>query len=817
MAVATPDSYTFTPGTPLYAGLPTPSVGGLITTLSLVNTSGSTQAANFVSPMLGMPFKAGDLPSGEYPVFTLEDDTPVPATVYSDTSWPDSSKKFCGVLLRTPTSIAGSGTLSVEVKGGGSAPAASSRTLSDLTAADITVELTGITNLSGVWTASLNTAITDATDIVVIGDGPAGKVWRIGGPFKQSGAAHGQLHCWHYVAALQNSVGGLLGIRYLGRIAQPWADVSSPTPNNRRATGVLKSGASTIRTLQGVTGSEVTGNNIDIDHYTSFFTAGADAKWDYVQGGGSASADCTVRVVFDESYFIKTRMVPPYDTALNPTAGSSVDYVAYCKGPYEQRNMTSSGPRAEVGILPTWVARHVLTQSAVDERVCRVAGLAAGGWNTTLRRSTTNQPIPCVDIDASYTGLGTIQTTWRFITGGNSGPVTPSSGVDIWPSSHESSHRPSGTYYPYLITGEPQYLDMLVEEAAEIVMAAVQGSTTFNTSLPITAVTGAYGGTRSVIINGTTYKNGGGFIRGDLYRVSAWLMRDLAQAAAIYPDTCPSGTAIRDYLRDLVTDAYSAVAAYNALMATSWRDTGMWTMLGNGSTDADFESPWALAYVSDTVCHTESILPGLGALAFRQHLAKFYSSLAASIDIASITAYRMSQFKGDGTRVDSTDDLVFTFGGTLTSSTTDSRFTTPDAWNPTNGDVFMFTTVANIGDADKPFAAATNNTRLYAVNVSGKTFQLSLTLGGSPITVTSNVTITSWLCRLQNAAPINSFEGLFGTSSMLSNMRAAVSHHVACGDSVASAARTEIDARATSAGLTYTADPKWAFVPAYPV
>ena len=64
---------------------------------------------------------------------------------------------------------------------------ASSRTLSDVTAADLKVELTGVTNLSGVWVASLNTAITDASEIIVIGDGPAGKLWRIRGAFKQSG------------------------------------------------------------------------------------------------------------------------------------------------------------------------------------------------------------------------------------------------------------------------------------------------------------------------------------------------------------------------------------------------------------------------------------------------------------------------------------------------------------------------------------------------------------------------------------------------------------------------------------------------------
>ena len=76
--------------------------------------------------------------------------------------------------------------------------------------------------------ASLNTAITDASEIIVIGDGPAGKLWRIRGAFKQSGAAHGQLECYHYLLLAQNNAGGLSHIEYLPRVAQPWGDVSSP-------------------------------------------------------------------------------------------------------------------------------------------------------------------------------------------------------------------------------------------------------------------------------------------------------------------------------------------------------------------------------------------------------------------------------------------------------------------------------------------------------------------------------------------------------------------------------------------------------------
>lgn len=313
-------AYPGTPGTTIYGGVPIPTAGAEITTITLANTSATEQAAGFVSPMFGLPLVQGDIPAGEYPQFALADDTPVPATVYSDTSWTDGSKKFCGVFARVPAAVPGSSSLTLRVKSGGSAPAASSRSTSDLLAADMKVELTGVTNLTGVWVASLNDAIADGTDIVVIGDGPAGKVWRIGGPFKQSGSPHGQLYCWHYVLAAQNASGGFSHLMYLGRVAQPFTDVTSPTPATRSFAAALKSGSTTLRSLQGTQAGETLSSTITMPHYTDFYTCGADGRWDFVQGGGSASSDCVVRVQHDKSYLLKSRLLPAYDLTVMPTS-----------------------------------------------------------------------------------------------------------------------------------------------------------------------------------------------------------------------------------------------------------------------------------------------------------------------------------------------------------------------------------------------------------------------------------------------------------------------------------------------------------------
>lgn len=822
--IARADSYAVTAGQPVYAGrmgTPPPGVDALLTTLTLQNTSAAVQAAGFVSPMFGLPLKQGDMPAGQYPQFKLTDGTNCPASIWGVSSWPDGSMKFCAAMVRVPSSVAGSGTLALQVYGGGTTPAPSARTTADLTAADLKVELTGVTNLTGLWTASLNTAIADADDIVVIGDGPAGKVWRIGGPCTQAGAAHGQLHVWHYVAALTNSAGGLLGLRYLGRVAQPWADVASPTPTRRVVTAALKSGASTIRALQGHDDTETVGVNIGLAHYTSFFTAGTNGCWDYVQGGGAAE-DSTVRVVHNKTSFIATQLVPPYDTNLSPTSSSSVDYYPGGRG-HMTRAMGTTGERPDIGVLPGWAARHILTGAAVDERACRVNGLASGGWRTALRLNSTKSVIPAVDASASYTGMGAAQPTWAYIPGVSvTGVVNPGTNQTLWSSDSESSHRPGATFYPYLTTGEPQYLDMLTEQAAGLLLYLLPGGRSMTTTLPITTsnirATGDYG-ERNATIGATTYKGGGWLFLSGLIRVQAWFARDLSDAAAIYPDTCPNGTETRKYFREVAEAAWVAINAYNTALGATWNGSGIY----NFDTRTESNNPWCSGYMSNAVCHAASILPSAAASTFRLHLARYWKDIAASGDLACAMTYLSTLYDETNTRVVTASEALFYIPTTLTFSTTTSRFAvggTVGAWSPTNGDVIALDTAP--GDqfptATKPFTEATNRRRMYVVNAVGNTGQLALTPGGSPITVTTDIAFQGAWGKLQNFAPhVSSESGGFSPDGYFASISAAIRHHAAAGDSEIATASAEAEALLSSAGASFTSDPKNAIVATYPV
>lgn len=804
-------SYPGTPGTTLYAGLPTPSVGGLITTLSLVNTSGSTQAADFVSPMFGHPFVEGDLPAGEYPAFTLTDDTPVAATVYSDVAWGDDSKKFCGVILRSPASIAGSGTQTINVNSAGSAPAASARTLSDLNAADLKIELTGSSNLSGVWTASLNTAITDATDIVVIGDGPAGKVYRIGGPFKQSGAAHGQLYCWHYAAILQDTSGNLMGIRYLGRVAQPFTDITSPAVAKREFTAVLKSGATTIRTLQGVNASESVQGTITLPHYASIYTCGTDGKWDFVQGGGSASADCTVRVVQDKTYFVKSRMVPPYDVSLSITDQASINYVPMCSGGMT-RATGSTGEREDIGIFPSWYARHIIAPTVNTERHVRVAGLASGGWRTGLRASTTLMPPAVHDTQPSYTGLGTVQPTYRYWDAPFAVGVNPIPSGHLWLEEYDGHHRAQGSYFPYLLTAEPQFLDQLQEQANSFILIIPPGNgTEWKTTLPINGGTklGAFQ-SRDPFISTTSYKTSGLLFRQDLTRYAAWMLRDVAEAAAISPTVCPKGTAIKSYFTDSVEQNYAAWLSYISFMATSYREDGLFGLLSTEINPID--APWCQGYLCNSLAHQYAITGSANALATATHFAKFWAAINGYIDIAAGASLNASTFFTNNDRIERIEDMVFQITDcTLTydaATNTISKSGANSGFSVTNGDV--------LGVDPARISTAGARDRMYAVNSTGATWQLSLTPGGSVVDITSNGNHVNPFMALQSFAPRFSYENATSSQGYIANIRGAMRHLEAVGISLVNPARVNADARIVTAGTTFTSDPKNAMTASYP-
>jgi hypothetical protein len=303
--------------------------GGLIATLQLVNTSGSTQAAA-PTHMAGIWLREGDLPSGQHPQWKI-DGTTRKATWRVNARWPDGSAQHISFILIAP-SIAGSATKDVEVWGGGAAPVTSGLDLTTITGRDFKTEITGITNLTGTWTASVDRGISDNDSVLLIMNGEAGPVYRVRTQLRDSGnVAHGQLHSYDYVQVLANDSGTLAHFRLLSRIVPPFLNVDSPSKVKRSfASLVVKDGASTIATLTSGSAKTFTasGGSVTVTmtgHGLETGMAGRMTTTGTLPGGLSTGTDYYLRVTGTNTvqlYPIASDSVGDFNVITPSSAGS---------------------------------------------------------------------------------------------------------------------------------------------------------------------------------------------------------------------------------------------------------------------------------------------------------------------------------------------------------------------------------------------------------------------------------------------------------------------------------------------------------------
>jgi hypothetical protein len=792
----------------LLSGAPVPNTG-LLATFQILNTSGSTQATNFITPIFGHPFKAGDIPSGTYPIFKLDDNTVCSYSVSSSlATWADGSLKFAAFMLLVPTSISGNGTININVYSGGSAPAASSRALSDFAASslDLNVTGTGKDNLSGAWASNLNQGVSAANaDNYVYMDGAAGKVWRIRAPFRQSAADHGQLEGYWYVAALSNSGGTLGGIRYLCAPCQPWYNVTSPAPQFRSFSALaVNNGASQIRDLVAAmpaaktftwSGSGVTLNStghgmqtglpgyltttgtlpaglstnqiycfykIDansfciglgfqavvingggscitptdagtgthtitllpmVSAYGSIFTAETNGRMSYIQGGGSVAADSTVLVQPNTKYWSKTGALPPYayDT-FSPSSNASWTYFPDTGGPF-LRDLGTTGERDDLGPLPAYYARHAFTKAAVDEQMVRVGGLIGASLPLWLKDHTTKS-IPVAN-NTTYTGMPAHNSNFRWDaeSGDESGFTAPSN-TNVWTqgwSDFAMDHMPQWFYYPYLLTGEPQFMDLNVLFANAALYTLYPGSGTAVTNGSSQTI----GAQRVSSISGTTRY--GLFRSPDLERTVAWGTGAMA-GFFITPDTNPENASYAAYFTDIVNDTYIGSNDYITMLsgANSFATTnGMWEEKVNSGNDG---AMWTTGYRLGTTTLLYSLTGNSHVKDFLNYRVKWPAYLNNTLATWVIGYYSATVRTGPNFDDPYIPSLTGFSIGLFSYSWNAGGFTIitpPPHYTLANNDKVIFNDVAPSG-----FSIFT---AYYIINYSGGTFKLSATKGGSAI------------------------------------------------------------------------------------
>lgn len=869
-------------------GIPAPGGGSsLVKTVTIENTSGVATAVNSHTPTVGLLFKKGDVPTGTWPILKTAGGTVVPYTYWNRTSWSDGSIKFLGCLPRFPNAISGSSTATMEVWNGGSAQSASTRTLAEVYAANITVVGTGgIDNISGTWTCDLQAA--NIIETVSYGDGPAGRIWRFLVDFKQSGAAHGQLVTYFYLMSLQDAAGNLAGFRVLPRVTQPWYNqttvgvtsknyrsftsltlqygagptVFDPMANSYSAktftwansgqgnnlinctandfnsgmavrlttTGTLPTGLSTGTTYwiypqagnntlyfidgsaagninNGVNVIAVTGAGSGthtvtpipyVDHFCTYWCATTSANYVYVQGGGSVAADATLRIKADKTYDHTTRVLPPYDMSIGTvTSNASYNWSPYTVGPLALF-IGTTGERDDIGILSAFQARQFYTQAAVDERLVRLIGLAQGHLPGCTRDVTTKGIINLSN--GSYSGMpATGATTMEYrpsnsAVAGFTGPAGPAGYPGAWWtqcfSSPDTTHQTQFSAYPYIVTGEPQFLDLTLEAAtiANLIWPPVD---------------------RNFTISATTHY-GIGPAGKDTYRAGTWAYRDILWAAVLAPDTNPDGSASTTYLKDLAAAQSTYLVAWNAQNSSWWNTNGFWGPQGNTNGRAS----WQIGYLGDDVCLQAAALEDANALIMATHLSKWpphVNSFTGSLFM--LTSYYEASSKtagvgGGSPWIDSdvewgarpvnVGDFSWASAGNLFT------WTTPN-FTPTNGDKVIF------WNATAP-SGFSLKTPYYAINVSGNNFQLSASPGGSVIAVGNTSSMSAqdlWLVTA-SAPTTGSIGGYITDSSSPANQWGMIRWMIALGITTTGLSACDTAMGVIQSGVSYTANPKYA-------
>lgn len=229
-----------------------------IATMTLLNTSGSPQPAGTPTPIFGWVFKDGDITPGAAPAFTLGGVTQ-PFSAGLQTYWPSGYLKFAAFMLRPTASIAGGASQTIVISKGGSWPAASSRTLTEVYNQNIVVNAplyNSANNGRGGSTATISSWLDgDGNQIQALKwlDGAAGAAWRITTHMTQSkgGTKDGMLMCDHYIVALSDGSGSLGGYRWLGAMRQPFYNQTGQA-NNSPGTYLFFATPSTSSPTSGV-------------------------------------------------------------------------------------------------------------------------------------------------------------------------------------------------------------------------------------------------------------------------------------------------------------------------------------------------------------------------------------------------------------------------------------------------------------------------------------------------------------------------------------------------------------------------------------
>ena len=272
-----------------------------------------------------------------------------------------------------------------------------------------------------------------------------------------------------------------------------------------------------------------------VNGQTVFAKAGVQhyylTRWRKVVSAGAAAI---AAVTPDFAPFNRANALPPYlpivaNVVSSPT-GPSYDIL---KSGVLDPDMPAHGGRAELAPYPDWTARYIVHKDPTQRSFVLANGDLSGSWPVHVRESNTStktgvgaerlvsldqRPTVWYDVRAQGDGLDFIKGAPMPLV--EYGSTTPGPGQS--PLIPDDAHQPSIAYVPYLITGDRYYAEEM-------------------------AFWANYGMLRTYPADGV--RSSQGILAYNEVRGYAWALRNLADAAAYYPDASP----VRSYLAQKVT------------------------------------------------------------------------------------------------------------------------------------------------------------------------------------------------------------------------------------------------------------------------
>ncbi len=480
---------------------------------------------------IGMPIKQGDAPNGRTVSFKTEGGTILPTQYECKRTWGDGSCKHA-VLSTIIPAIAASSDVVLGIGLGGSNAAGVGMTKEEMLATDIesNIVLTNFTggcsgqgHYSGAKSTSLRSQVEKgdfsywlsgsiATEILIHED-------------IMDDAGRDQLNAYYEARFYP-------GTKYGVRVSNSIENMEGDYRGDVYYDLTINMGNASPKQAYAKTGVAHPFNS----------------RWRKTYWLGPEPSEVEIR--YDPAYLVSTKLIPNYDTTIS-VSESSMEY-KYSQWSAKAHDILQNGiiyipisgaaGREDIGLLPGWCVRWLLSQDNRMREIMLNTGDLAGGFPIHWRESNAAEATIFGGVKGHIINITDRPQVWfsspTYQYSKDKLPealcaCTWDAATDWWGmGTKDFSHMPNLTYLPYLITGERYYLDEMYHYANW-----AMGS--------ISYVDPPYG-------------RGGddGIIpAGQQTRSIAWSLRSMAEAAAIAPDLAEQAYFEEKFANNLALDA----------------------------------------------------------------------------------------------------------------------------------------------------------------------------------------------------------------------------------------------------------------------